>query len=221
MGNLYFGDDDLITNTAARIPVCLCVDVSGSMSGLLPEVNEGIQELYDALKKNDSTKDSVEICVVDFATDARKVADFENISTAQAPHVGPTRGYTDLAAGVNLALDLLEARKKEFAENHIEYYQPHLVIFSDGAPTSPYESAKTRVLTMTGNRKLTFLPIVLGGDESACGVLREFSDKPPVKAKDIVGFFQWYSKSLASIGVSKPGEKVKMDVEGMKKWGEW
>ncbi|MCR5348695.1 MAG: VWA domain-containing protein [Bacilli bacterium] len=222
MANQYFGDDDLITNTSARIPVCLCVDVSGSMYDLLPRVNEGIRELYEALAKEDATKDSVEVCVVDFSDDARVVRDFETVVGTSAPKVGPVRGCTDLAAGINTCLDLLDQRKDMYKQNHLDYYQPHLVVFSDGEPTSAYESARSRVQSLVSARKLTFLPIVLGEDaQRAAGVLREFSEKPPIKAVDIVGFFQWYSKSLATIGVSNPGDKVKMDTEGIKKWGEW
>ena len=220
MSNKYYGDDDLLTNTQARIPVCLLVDVSGSMSSLLPEVNAGIADFYEAIVGDDTAVDKVECAIVDFSDDARLIKDFSTLSGQSPATVGPVRGCTDLAAGINMALDLLEARKKEYQDNHVDYYQPQLVIFSDGAPTSPYETAKSRVLSLTSNRKLNIIPIVLGGSDEACGVLREFG-KTPVRAKDIVGFFAWYSKSLSAIGKSNPGDKVKVDVDGIADWGEW
>ena len=35
--------EDLVNNPTARVPVCLCLDVSGSMSGeKISELNQGI-----------------------------------------------------------------------------------------------------------------------------------------------------------------------------------
>ena len=45
---------DLVENPTARVPVCLCLDVSGSMSGdPINELNRGVKQFYDAIR-NDS-----------------------------------------------------------------------------------------------------------------------------------------------------------------------
>ena len=222
----YLGADDieLTTNPSARIAVALCVDTSGSMCGLIDIVNQGVAELFDALKNEASTANSVELCIVEFNSNAKLVRDFALID-GPAPHLGPATGGTNLGEGINMALDLLDERKKKYQQNRVDYYQPHLVVFSDGEPNYPYETARDRVKDLTAKRKLTFLPIILGeagsAAEQAAGVLREFSNNAPIRAKDIVKFFQWYSKSLSSISSSQPGEKVPMDKEGIGGWGEW
>ena len=222
----YLGADDteLDTNPSARIPVAICVDISGSMCGLIDEVNVGLKELFEALQADAATRDSVELAIVEFNSSAKLVRDFALIHE-DAPTLGPATGGTNLGDAVTMALDLLDERKKKYQASKLDYYQPHLIVFSDGEPNYPYEEARERVKDLTSKRKLTFLPIIVGGAgadaELAAGVLREFSNNSPVRAKDIVKFFQWYSKSLSAVSSSQPGESVKMDKKGMNDWAEW
>lgn len=45
---------DLVDNPTPRVPVCLCLDVSGSMDGApIDELNSGIELFFDAIKDND------------------------------------------------------------------------------------------------------------------------------------------------------------------------
>ena len=52
MSNQFLGEDDLVLNTASRIPVCLCLDVSSSMMGCIGELNSGVNEFYRAVRSN-------------------------------------------------------------------------------------------------------------------------------------------------------------------------
>ena len=48
--NLLVRLEDLVNNPTARIPVCLCLDTSGSMCGMpIDELNEGVRLFYDAI----------------------------------------------------------------------------------------------------------------------------------------------------------------------------
>ena len=82
MNHKFMGDDDLIYNTASRLPVCLCIDLSHSMLrviseegtvdtgrtefkdgqewriveggiNLISEVERGVNLFYDAIRNND------------------------------------------------------------------------------------------------------------------------------------------------------------------------
>lgn len=46
-------EQDLVDNPSARVAVCLCLDVSGSMTNYnaIHELNEGIAQFYEAIKK--------------------------------------------------------------------------------------------------------------------------------------------------------------------------
>ena len=46
--NLLLRREDLINNPTARVPVCLCLDVSGSMNGApIKELNDGVRLFYE------------------------------------------------------------------------------------------------------------------------------------------------------------------------------
>lgn len=155
-----FKDNDLFDNPAARIPVCLCLDVSGSMNEIvsgntnftgrtevidgqkyrvckggktkLEYLKDGIKTLYDDLKTNPNTKYAADVSIVTFTDDAYVVADFSGVREQPSIYDLKTGGMTDMGKGVNLALDLLAVRKTEYKEAGREYYQPWLFLMSDG-----------------------------------------------------------------------------------------
>ena len=56
---------DLLENPAHRVPVTLCLDVSGSMSGEpLAELNKGVGLFFDALRSDPVANASAEVAIV-------------------------------------------------------------------------------------------------------------------------------------------------------------
>ena len=52
--DFLFRQEDLVQNPTARVPVCLCLDVSGSMSGApINELNKGVAQFYEAIQNDD------------------------------------------------------------------------------------------------------------------------------------------------------------------------
>src|SRR5262245_41936413 len=127
--------DELVTNPTARIPVCLCLDTSESMEGEpIAELNEGVRAFLDAIKSDEIARYAAEIAIVTFGDQASKLLDFGGIERQEMPRLYAS-GLTPLGAGVSLALDLLESRKREYKSAGIDYYQPWLVLMTDGMPT--------------------------------------------------------------------------------------
>ena len=53
--NLLVRLEDLINNPTARVPVCLCLDTSGSMDGQpINELNEGVRLFYEAIREDET-----------------------------------------------------------------------------------------------------------------------------------------------------------------------
>lgn len=99
--------EDLVNNPAPRIPVCLCLDTSGSMNTIdggdgvvngqiveidgkkyrasttgvsrIDRLNEGIKHLFETIRNDDSARFSVEICMVKFDSKAECILPFANI----------------------------------------------------------------------------------------------------------------------------------------------
>ena len=207
--------EDLVNNPTPRVPICLCLDTSGSMAAV-----EGACETTGEVAVY-----SAEICIVTFDSKATCVMDFANLDRQEKiPQLRPT-GDTAMGEGVTLALDLLKKRKQEYKDKGVDYYQPWLVLMTDGVPNGNPEQlnrAINRTRKMVDERKLTVFPIGIG-NESDMSVLDKFS--PGRKALKLQGmkfqeFFAWLSKSVSKTSQSMPGESIKLDVEGIKGWAE-
>lgn len=210
MNNKYLGDDDLVYNTAARIPVCLCLDVSGSMYDCIKELEEGVNKFYDAVRGSEQASLSCEIAVVTFSTGAKCLEDFSTVDRKEPLRLSASGG-TDMTEGVELALKLLEDRKQDYKQAGVEYYQPWIVIMSDGEPNNrnSLKVVQERMKEMEAGKKLVVFSVGIGGSVDM-NVLNDFSRRG---AKHLKGFcfeefFEWLSKSVEIVSQSKVGEKI-------------
>lgn len=245
--------NDLVENPTPRVPVCLCLDVSDSMNAVeggdyvdtgrveysdgkewhiveggttrLSELKSGINAFYDGVGEDEIAVYSAEISIVTFGDTAQCVMDFANIERQKEIPDFQAAGNTAMGEGVNLALDLLEKRKSEYADKGVDYYQPWLVIMTDGEPNgneAEFARAKARIADLVSKRKLTVFPVGIGA-EANLNILKELSPKRvPLKLKGLKfrEFFQWLSQSVSTISQSMPGETIKWDLDGIKSWGE-
>ena len=222
MNDLIIREKDLIENPTARVPICLVLDTSGSMSGSpINELNNGVEMFFEAIRSDEIAQYSAEVSIVVFGGSVTKLLDFDSINNQTIPHLSAS-GLTPMGSGVNLALDLLEQRKKEYSNAGVDYYQPWMVLMSDGAPTDQIESAVERACNLVEAKKLTIFPIIIGDDVGA-SVIGSFSPKrPPLKLKGLKfkEFFEWLSQSVSRVSQSTPGEKIELDMEGLKSWAE-
>ncbi len=242
MNNQYFSDDDLIYNTASRVPVCLCIDTSGSMNqkdsagiSRINRVIEGIKRFYKELEENEMTRYSAEVAIVGFSTEPYVVQDFKTIDYIDAKNVNLIpNGQGDLGLGVLKSLELLKKRKAMYNENGIDYYQPWLIIMSDGKPTgnncfTSLAEAQKNTVEMEDNKKLTVIPVFIGKiedgkelkeiDSKADKYLSDFSKKnPPLQlssGQKFSDFFEWLGKSVSAASVSSD---VELDFAKLTDW---
>ena len=241
--NMLLRVQDLVENPTERVPICLCLDTSGSMGAVegdcvptgetifedgrewnlvtggtsrIDELKKGIDLFYHAIKDDEMAVYSAEICIVTFDNQARCIVDFANVERQGDVPELVAQGDTAMGEGVNLALDLLERRKQEYKDKGVDYYQPWLVLMTDGAPngsSSEYMRAVQRTVEMVNSKKLTVFPIAIG-DETDLSALNNFSPKRPalkLQGLRFGEFFSWLSKSVSKTSQSTPGESVKLD----------
>lgn len=247
---MLFREEDLVNNPTPRVPICLCLDTSGSMGAVegdciytgetvyddgvlwniveggksrISELQLGIEEFYKAIKEDEIAVYAAEICIVTFNDSAKCIMDFDNIERQKEILEFEAEGDTAMGEGVNLALDLLEQRKKEYKDKGVDYYQPWLILMTDGAPNgnnSELVRAIQRTTKLVNERKLTVFPIGIG-NEADMSILNSFS--PKRSALKLQGlkfreFFAWLSQSVSKTSQSIPGENVKLDP--IKEWAE-
>ncbi|BDZ54760.1 vWA domain-containing protein [Agromyces marinus] len=223
MARLALGTDDLVDNPTPRVPVSLCLDTSSSMSGSpIQELVRGVNLFYDAIDEDEDAHDSAEVNIVEFNSSAGLVHDFASIERLQRISGLAANGTTAMGAGVNLALDTLEARKATYSGSGVLYYQPWLVLMTDGAPTDNIDSAVRRVVDLVEAKKLTVFPIGIGGGADMKTLARFSPNRDPLRLDGLKfkEFFEWLSRSVARVSRSTPGDSVKLDLEGLAGWAE-
>ncbi|TLD84772.1 vWA domain-containing protein [Helicobacter trogontum] len=212
-------EDELADNPTKRVPVCLCLDTSGSMDGSpIMQLNEGVKLFYKAINDDVVAKQSADVCIVTFGFNGVQCnQEFQSIAEEIPPSFS-AGGNTPMGSAVARALDLLEDRKRQYQDNGVEYFQPWLVLITDGAPTDAYIDAAQRTSDLVNNKKLTVFAI--GVDGCNLEVLNHFSPKrKPMKLNGLnfKEFFQWLSQSVAITSHSKIDEKISLpDTSG---WG--
>lgn len=217
---------DLAQNPTPRVPVCLCLDTSGSMLGdPIDELNNGIKLFFEAIKDDEVAMYSADIAIVTFGDNGvRLIRNFAGLGVDDEVPILTASGGTPMAEALAKSLDILEQRKNEYKNKGVDYYQPWLILMTDGMPDSmpALETPAKQVCNMVNDKKLSIFPIGIGED-AAMDVLAKFSPKrPPLRLQGLKfrEFFAWLSQSVSRTSQSTPGESVKLDLEGIKGWGE-
>ena len=237
--DLVLRKQDLVENPTPRVPICLVLDCSPSMSGEtsngsavqqtdprpIDELNIGVRAFFDAVKEDDVARFSAEVSIVAFSELVDVLLDFDAIDRVAPPTVEleMRHGGTSIGNAVDLALQLLDKRKDEYQDAGVDYFQPWMVLMTDGRPTDEsHIDAASKVRERVSGKKLTVFPIGIGlGADME--VLASFSPKrPPLKLKGLKfkEFFEWLSKSVVATSQSTPGEKIELDIDGIDGWGE-
>ncbi len=222
MSNLVLNQSDLVENPTARVPVCLVLDASFSMDGEpIRELNKGVKLFFDSIIEDEIARYSAEICVVSFGNTSKLELDFASVENQRIPRIEAS-GTTPMGSAVNLALDMLEQRKREYSEVGVDYYQPWMVLMTDGRPTDSINDAVKRTVMMVKERKLTIFPIGIGSDADMSTLARFSPNRTPLRLKGLnfAKFFEWLSQSVSRVSQSNPGDIVELDGNGIKGWGE-
>lgn len=195
--------DDLIENPSTRCACMLVLDTSGSMQGsAIEELNKGVSHFIQAVQQDEVAGYSVEVGIISAGGNVRIEMPFTTaMDIDNVPQLRAT-GATPLGEAVKQALDSLDERKGEYQKAGVAYYQPWLVIISDGSPTDEWKQVATKCKDLSANRKLVVLP--LGVENADLSILGEFSSRG---AKKIAGlkfneFFEWLSQSMSRVSAS-------------------
>lgn len=133
-----FSASDFGNSTKRRLPICFCLDTSGSMMGNpIKQLNAGLANFIASIKANDDTKSATDIAIITFGSSVEIVMPFGKINNDGLPEISASTTLTPIGEGILTALELLNARKEGYKDMGIKYYQPWLVVITDGAPQGP------------------------------------------------------------------------------------
>ena len=215
------GLQGLMNNSAPRVPVALCLDISSSMKGEpIDELNAGVGQYLAEIYNDDMTRNSAETAIITFADEAECLLDFNTVDQLALTPL-EANGMTDMGKGLTLALDLLDKRKQQYKTVGVEYYQPILVVMSDGEPNGNpkvLKQATSRIQQMIAERKLTVIAVGIG-ENADMKMLNQLTRRGAVRMNGLYfrEFFAWLSRSVAEVSASNPGDDFTLDQEALSK----
>ena len=200
---------DFGNSTKRRLPICFCLDTSGSMQGdPIKQLNMGLQNFMSSIKANDDTRSATDIAIITFGSSVDIVLPFGRISKdKRLPDIQASTSLTPIGEGVLTALELLNARKLGYRELGIKYFQPWIVVITDGAPMGPnamanYKAAVAACNELERNDKLVVFNIGVGNAVDY-DLLKQLSVKRPepisVPSAEFGKLFEFLGSSSSSV----------------------
>lgn len=237
LDNMKLDFSNFEINNAIRLPVVLLIDASGSMKYLMPEVNNALKSCIKALQNDMVSAKSVELCVMFFNQGVNIIQDFEVVDKIKNNNIAEATatGATFTGGAILKALDLANERKIYYQNNSRDYYQPWLVIMTDGMPsviddtwlkscnnsTSSFivdelnalNESREMLHELINNKKLNLISVAIGEDADV-NYLKSLHPKG-IALKSITGtdldfsqFFNWLGKTVKVKTNSQDGESV-------------
>ncbi len=203
-----FSASDFGNSTKRRLPICFCLDTSGSMMGNpIKQLNMGLQNFVASIKANDDTKSATDIAIITFGSSVEIVLPFGKINNEGLPEISASTTLTPIGEGILTALELLNARKEGYKDMGIKYYQPWLVVITDGAPQGPNAMANMELAIKACNElekddKLVIFNIGVGS-ATDFDILKRLStkrDEPiSINSGDFGKLFEFLGSSSSSV----------------------
>ena len=216
------GANDLSNNPTPRTPVALCLDISGSMSGQpIQALNLGIETLYESIRNDKKARLSADLAIITFESEVRLHEAFSSIEQKKAPKLTAQNG-TALGHGLEMALNLVIERKKEYQQYGTEYHQPMIFLLTDGLPgdLNKLREILPQIHNLEKQKKLVVFPIGVGKDVDM-RLMNEISIINKNLHISTISFdklFIWLSQSIRSVSQSSVGSETteSVNIEQMK-----
>ena len=189
----------------SHLACVLLLDTSGSMAGeAIESLNKGINDFITQTAHDEKTCKRVDLAIIEFNDTARVVQDFVPIRHAE-PVKLTAGGCTAMGQAINMAIDKVKQKNKDYAALGTPVYQPWIVMITDGAPTDDISLARQRINeeeTKGTHGKLKFWALGVRGyhKETLQSLTKRCLE---LDGTNFEGFFDWMRESVAIISVSR------------------
>ena len=215
-----YDQTEFAENPESRCSIVLILDVSGSMAGVkIDTVNQALVKFRNIIREDSVTALRADVAIIEFDDEAR-VYDFTNGADFEVPVLTP-RGGTNFSKPINVALDLIEARKQSYRDGGIAYYRSLAYFLTDGSPDDgPADLDRTaqRLAQAENSRSVAFFPFIISRNDG----LPEFRFTDFERFMSLIGTnreklaaagaFGPASESAPTINLFKVGQVVDMNV---------
>ncbi|MBS9535723.1 VWA domain-containing protein [Mycobacterium sp. M1] len=183
----------------------MLADVSGSMAGEpIAALERGFAAFTEYLHNEALASKRVEVAVVTFGTAATVLVPMQEARSLQ-PVQFTAAGTTNLAAGINLALDIIDDRKHAYKVAGLQYYRPWILVLTDGKPNlDGFDAAVARLNAVETARGVTVFAVGAGPrvNYQQLGRLSLQRSPAPLDGLKYQELFEWLSASLSNVSNS-------------------
>ncbi len=203
---------DAAKNQEQKCLVLLVLDTSYSMDqDPIKELNRGLIDFAEGIKRDSTARKRVEIGIITFDSEIRCIQEPALVDDFTMPTLS-VNGTTKLVDGIRTAINFVEARKDWYRRNGLDFYRPHIILISDGAPDNDQDikGLSQEIKIGAQGKHFVFMPVgVIGADQKILQQISQ-SEYPPVPLEgyEFGKFFKWLSKSIGSVSKSAQNEKV-------------
>lgn len=208
----------LVRNQEPRVPVLLIMDRSISMSedSRIDILNEALAEYKVQVSAHNLASLRADTALVSFNHSAEYTY-FSSVQDFSPPELFASGG-TKISLAVHTALDLLEGRRREYAENGISSYPAFCILLTDGRAEHDSDEelaeVKERIVAAEAAREASFFAFAVG--EADLTQLLQICPphRPPRhigQAENIAGVIKWVVDSTKKISGSTGGDPVTLD----------
>ena len=192
-------NEDIPTIVNASEPHMACLlllDTSGSMGGEpIRELNEGLNKFKLDVCEDKTTRDVLDIAIVEFNSGLNVVQEFVPIEYMEPVNL-VANGGTNMSPAIQKAIDMVNERSRFYRRSGTEPYKPWIIMISDGAPQDDITEIVKVIQDMEENEKLKFFSLGVEGYDPQ--TLHRLSGPKVMKLKgyDFSSFFDWVNKSM-------------------------
>lgn len=203
MKNFEFLDLDYYSGK--KLPVVFVLDVSGSMNivdktgvSCVNQLNLGFKVFLDSILKDEVAANALDLSIITFGDNKAEVfLDFdqwkgENIKNFTA------QGGTPMGEALITAYKQISERKLVYKDYGIDYYQPWVILMTDGEPTDNIDYGRDLFIDLLNNKKVSLFPVAIGADANlqVLNYLNPNINPLTIQGTDFQEFFIWLSKSV-------------------------
>jgi uncharacterized protein YegL len=132
----------------------------------IDQLNAALVKLKEDILSDSTLTQRLEVGIVCFDDDARVERPIDLVTVDTDMPMLNIGGTTNVVAGLNKAMEIVEDRKQFYKSNGEQYYRPFIVLFTDGAPTNTPEEIEAldlKIQQMADNKKFVFIPFGVEG----------------------------------------------------------
>ena len=210
-------------NQTRRCPCVLLLDTSSSMANApIESLNAALPQFKEAILGDNTARNAVELAVVTFGGSPRVIQDWTDIDHLALPSLVASGG-TPLGPALQLAMDMIDARRQLHKQTSIQSYVPWIFILTDGAPDEGEElnAAISRVQQLqqttppAQSPKLIVYACSTDSSAQAMGRLKAVTGRTyELKGLAYREVFLWLSASLKIASRATPGAPTTLPPTG-------